>query len=105
MQRGWELLEGDLELMAAAARQGGFGLLVVHIPEHSDVINGHRAVADRLHSRVAAMDLPSIDTHALLAPSRGEGYYFPVDGHLNARGYDLGAQAIAAAMGEADGGR
>ncbi|MEM9596467.1 MAG: SGNH/GDSL hydrolase family protein [Acidobacteriota bacterium] len=98
LERGWGLLRRDLGALATAAEEGGFRLLLVHIPEHSDVRNGQRAVADRFSALATELGLPAVDVHGLLAPSGGDGFYYPIDGHLDPRGYDRVARAVASAM-------
>jgi lysophospholipase L1-like esterase len=97
----WNAVRHELEAASAAARALGAPLVVVLLPRpqqlYTPVLCGGFA---RIAAAAAAAGLSVVDpTPALAAvPNRVGLYLFPVDHHMNARGYELVAAATAQAL-------
>ncbi len=97
-EQGWLYLGRDLRAMSAATADHGTPLLLVHIPEASDVINENWQIFERLSILATELDLPLVDLRSAFAADQGREYYYPLDGHLNPAGYDRVAEEISLAL-------
>lgn len=97
-EQGWVYLHRDLQAMALAATEDDIPMWLVHIPEASDVINGHWQVFERLGTVAGELDIPLIDLRPVFEGDSGRDLYYPLDGHLNPDGYDRVAEEIAVAV-------
>jgi hypothetical protein len=75
-------------------------LLVVLVPSRALWVGGNRAVEDRIHTALAAAlaerGVALLDLRPLFEASGAPlGFHFATDGHWNARGHRLAAEAIA----------
>ena len=97
-EQGWAYLRRDLQAMAQMAAEDDIPMLLVHIPEASDVINGHWQVFERLETVANELDIALIDLRPAFAGGSGRDLYYPLDGHLNPSGYDRVAEEVASAV-------
>jgi hypothetical protein len=77
-----------------------YRLLVVLIPSRALWVGGNRAVEDRIHAALtaalAARGIAVLDLRPLFEAGNAPlGFHFANDGHWNARGHRLAAEAIA----------
>ena len=98
LEQGWTYLRRDLQAMATAATEDDIPMLLVHIPEASDVINGNWHVFERLEIVARELEIPLVDLRPIFAEVPGRDLYYPLDGHLNPNGYDRVAKEIATAL-------
>lgn len=95
LRQGWEILDRQLLRLRRLSHQHRFEVILVYIPEQSDLINNHRLLSDRLRVLAARHRYAYVDGFDVVPPSSAREAYYPLDGHLNSLGYSLFAREIA----------
>ena len=92
LKNGYRILDQTLEEIKHLANDNNFVPIIVHIPPQSDVVNNYTESRDRLRNFVENTGFSFIDGMNIL--NTNENFYFPIDGHLNSKGYDYISKAI-----------
>ncbi|MEL7058611.1 MAG: SGNH/GDSL hydrolase family protein [Acidobacteriota bacterium] len=103
MEDGWRLMDAWLARFKERAASARFEPILIAVPELPDLLRSERAPIDRLAKLAARHRLPFVDGFAALGLADGgpSALYYPLDGHLNANGYDRLALATTDAVAKA----
>ncbi len=95
-EKGMQILNSNFSELKNLGAQNGFKVIVAYIASRPDLDNRHDAWGQRLSTVARENGFEFVDGYTLFASQSGlSGLYYPLDGHLKARGYDLLARELA----------